>query len=84
MYNFDETASKLAVRFLEEENLIVGDQKPYSGKELNATMNRQAEAIGQPYFGVELRQDLISNEIGQRHFAEILLRTCEKVRTGLA
>lgn len=84
LYNYYETASKLAVRFLEEEKLIVGDQKPYSGKELNATMNRQAEAIGQPYLGVEIRQDLINNPLGQRHFADILLRTCEKIRTGLA
>lgn len=84
LYNYYETASKLAVRYLEEERLIVGDQKPYSGKELNATMNRQAETINQPYLGVEIRQDLIGNAIGQRHFAEILLRTCDKIRTGLA
>ncbi|SIN96027.1 Predicted N-formylglutamate amidohydrolase [Parasphingorhabdus marina DSM 22363] len=84
LYNYYDTASKLAFRYLEEEKLIVGDQFPYSGKDLNATMNRQAEAIDQPYLGVEIRQDLIGNEMGQRHFAELLLRTCDKVRTGLA
>ncbi len=84
LYNYYETASKLAYRYLQEEKLVVGDQQPYSGKDLNATMNRQAEAINQPYLGVEIRQDLIGNDRGQRHFAEILLRTCDKVRTGLA
>ena len=85
MYNEYETASRFAIQFLEEDpTLTVGDQLPYSGKELNATMNRNCEAVGQPYFGVEIRQDLIMEEPGQRRFADILLRTCDKIRTALA
>lgn len=84
MYNYYETAPKLAVQYFEQEGLIAGDQKPYSGKELNATMNRQAEAFNVPYTGVEIRQDLIGDTLGQKHFADILLRTCDKIRTGLA
>lgn len=85
LYNEYETASRLAIQFLEAEGVLnVGDQLPYSGKELNATMNRQCEAVGQPYFGVELRQDLIMEPDGQRRFADILLRTCDKIRTALA
>ena len=45
---------------LEAEGLIVGDQEPYSGKLLNHTMNRHAEADGRPYLGVEIRQDEIA------------------------
>ncbi|GAB5489529.1 MAG: N-formylglutamate amidohydrolase [Parasphingorhabdus sp.] len=84
LYNDYDQASKLAIQHLEYEGLKVGDQLPYSGKDLNATMNRQAESIGQPYFGVEVRQDLISNETGQQRFAEILQRTCDKVLSALA
>ncbi|OAN99492.1 N-formylglutamate amidohydrolase [Parasphingorhabdus sp.] len=84
LYNEYDIASRFAIRFLEEEGLIVGDQLPYSGKDLNATMNRQAEAIGQPYFGIEIRQDLISDETGQRRFSALLQRTCDKIRTALA
>ncbi len=85
MYNEYETASRFAIQFLEEESVLnVGDQRPYSGKELNATMNRNCETVGQPYFGVEIRQDLIMEEAGQRRFADILLRTCDKIRTALA
>ncbi|MEP2988927.1 MAG: N-formylglutamate amidohydrolase [Parasphingorhabdus sp.] len=84
LYNEYELASKLALQHLETEEVMAGDQLPYSGKDLNATMNRQAEAIGQPYFGVEVRQDLISFETGQRRFADILQRTCDKVLSGLA
>jgi len=85
LYNRYETASRFAIRFLEQEGVLnVGDQLPYSGKLLNATMNRHCETIGQPYFGVELRQDLIMEPAGQRRFADILLRTCDKIRTALA
>lgn len=85
MYNEYQTAPRLALQFLgEEDGLIIGDQMPYSGKDLNATMNRQCEAIGQPYIGVEIRQDLIMEETAQRRFADILLRTCDKIRTALA
>lgn len=84
LYNEYDIASRFAIQFLEEEGLTVGDQLPYSGKDLNATMNRQAEAIGQPYFGIEIRQDLIVGETGQRRFANILQRTCDKIRTALA
>ncbi|QJB68309.1 N-formylglutamate amidohydrolase [Parasphingorhabdus halotolerans] len=84
MYNDYETAPRMALQFLEEEQLVVGDQLPYSGKDLNATMNRQAEAIGQPYIGIEIRQDHITEEKGQKRFAEILIRVCNKIQTGLA
>ncbi len=85
LYNQYETASRLALQFLEQEGMLnVGDQLPYSGKQLNASMDRHCEAIGQPYFGAELRQDLIMEASGQRRFADILLRTCDKIRTALA
>ena len=85
MYNDYTVAPRLAIQFLEEEGAIkVGDQMPYSGKDLNATMNRHCEAIGQPYIGVEIRQDQIMEDAGQRRFADILLRTCDKIRTALA
>ena len=84
LYNEYETASRMAIQFLEDEQLVVGDQQPYSGKDLHATMKRQAEDIGKAYTEIEIRQELIAHEPGQRRFAEILLRICDKIRTGLA
>lgn len=84
LYNEYETASRLAIQYLEDEQLVVGDQQPYSGKDLHATMKRQAEDIGKAYTEIEIRQDLIAHETGQRRFADILLRMCDKIRTGLA
>ncbi len=84
LYNDYEEASKIALAALAEEDLIVGDQLPYSGKLLNATMNQQCESIGQPYFGIEIRQDLIPDEEGQQRFADILVKTCNKIVAALA
>jgi predicted N-formylglutamate amidohydrolase len=84
LYNDHEAAAMLAIDHLEGEGLIVGDQLPYSGKLLNATMNRHAEAHDIPYVGVEIRQDLISNEAGQERFAAILADMAQYVAEKLA
>ena len=83
LYNEYEAASKLAIAHLEGAGLIVGDQLPYSGKLLNATMNRHAEANGIPYVGIEMRQDLVSERAGQERFAQILANMCKEVAKGL-
>jgi predicted N-formylglutamate amidohydrolase len=63
--------------------LAVGDQQPYSGRVLNYTMNRHAEAEGRPYLGVEIRQDLIGDAAGQAIWAERLARLCNKVALAI-
>ncbi len=83
LYNEDDRAARLAIPMLEAEGLIVGDQQPYSGKLLNATMNRHAEADGRPYLGIEIRQDQIADTAGQEVWAERLARICNEVALGL-
>lgn len=83
LYNEDERGARLAIPLLDAEGLIVGDQQPYSGKLLNATMNRHAEAHGRPYFGVEIRQDLIGDRAGQAEWAERLARIATQVAIAL-
>lgn len=84
LYNEDDRAARIAIPLLEEAGLMVGDQLPYSGKLLNATMNRHAEADGIPYLGVEIRQDLVSDTAGQRRFANILGPIALECRNRLA
>ena len=75
LYNRDDRASRRALAWLgREPGLVVGDQQPYSGVLLNATMNRHAEARGIGYAGVEIRQDLIGDAAGQREWADRLAR----------
>lgn len=73
LWNEDERAPCIAIPLLEAAGLIVGANEPYSGKVLNATMNRHAETHGRPYLGVEMRQDIAKEIAGQRRFSEILI-----------
>jgi predicted N-formylglutamate amidohydrolase len=79
LYNEQEAASKLAIPFLEAAGYCVGDQLPYSGQLLNATMNRHAEANNIPYIGIEMRQDISSDPDGQARYARILADMCHFV-----
>lgn len=79
LYNADDRAARLALPLLAAEALVVGDQQPYSGKLLNATMNRHAEAAGRAYLGIEIRQDQIANGAGQAVWAQRLARIAEQV-----
>ena len=72
LYNKDDRAARHAIRLFGEQGLTVGDNEPYSGKELNATMDRHAEANGIPYCTVEIRQDQIDTEAGQARWAVML------------
>ena len=79
LYNQDDRAAQIAIPLLAAEGVIVGDQLPYSGRLLNYTMNRHAEAPGRLYLGIELRQDEIADAMGQARWAERLERVCEAV-----
>jgi predicted N-formylglutamate amidohydrolase len=83
LYNRDDRTARLAIPLLEAEGLIVGDQEPYSGQLLNATMNRHAEAHGRPYLGIEIRQDQIADAAGQSEWARRLSRICNEVALKL-
>jgi predicted N-formylglutamate amidohydrolase len=83
LYNQDDRAARIAIPLLEAEGLCVGDQQPYSGQLLNATMNRHAEAEGRSYLGIEIRQDHIATPAQQAEWAERLARLCNRVALEL-
>lgn len=84
LYNEDDRAARLVIPQLQDAGLMVGDQLPYSGKILNATMNRHAEKRAIPYLGVEMRQDLVADAPGQERFAVILGKICQNITESLA
>lgn len=58
-----------------EGDLIVGDNEPYFVSDLtDYTVPVHAEGRGLPYVELEIRQDLIAHETGQREWAERLIR----------
>lgn len=83
LYNEDDRAARLAIPLLEVEGLVVGDQEPYSGRLLNATMNRHAEAERRPYFGIEVRQDQIADPASHALWAERLARIANSIAIAL-
>lgn len=82
LYNGDDRAARIAIPLLAAEGLNVGDNLPYSGSDLNYTMNRHAEALGRPYLGLEIRQDLIGTAAEQAHWAALVADVAG--RTALA
>lgn len=83
LYNEDERAACLALDHLRGQGLNVGDQLPYSGLIYNATMVRQAETRGIPYFCFEIRQDHIAESAGESKWAGITQRLIDHVVSNL-
>lgn len=84
LYNQDDRAARIALNLLGEANVIAGDNQPYSGRLLNYTMDRHAEGNGIPYLMFEVRNDLIRDDAGVAHWADILAPIIIQVRNRLA
>ncbi|HEY0270926.1 MAG TPA: N-formylglutamate amidohydrolase [Sphingomonas sp.] len=84
LYNQDTRAARVAIPLLAEAGVLTGDNLPYSGRVLNATMNRHGEATGRPYLGVEVRQDLIGDAAGVAAWAAALAPVIVATRDALA
>ncbi len=66
-------ALPLIERLSGQAGLTVGDNQPYSGREINYTLDTHAGAAGLPHVSVELRQDLVADEAGIGHWAGLLV-----------
>lgn len=84
LYNTDDRAARIALSACAAAAVVVGDQLPYSGTLLNATMNRHGEGAGTPYLGIEMRQDLIGDADGVAYWARVLLPVIEKCARAAA
>ncbi len=84
LYGRDDRAARIAIDFLRAEGITTGDQQPYSGRILNATLDRHAEGQGIQSLSVEVRNDLIDDVAGVARWCAILTRMIAAVRNGLA
>ncbi len=84
LWNSDDRGTRIALPLLAAQGLCVGDNLPYSGKVLNATINRHAEANAIPYLNFEVRQDLIGDGDGVARWVDILSPVIEKTAETLA
>jgi len=83
LYNQDDRAARIGISALRAAGIVTGDNEPYSGKVLNATMNMHAEANAIPYLGLEIRQDLIGNDVGVATWGDRLAPIVEHVAANL-
>ncbi len=84
LYGRDDRAARPALAFLREQAIVTGDNEPYSGRRLNATLNRHAVAQGIASLSVEVRNDLIADDAGVARWCDLLARMIARVRNSLA
>lgn len=80
LYNTDDRAAVPGIASLAARGFHVGDNQPYSGRDLNYTMNRHAEANGIAYLGFEVRNDGLADAAAVERWAGILADTVHHVR----
>ncbi len=78
LYNEDDRAARFGIAALAARGFDVGDNQPYSGRDLNYTMNRHAEAAGTPYLGIEIRNDGLRDAAGVAAWCAVLAQTITK------
>ena len=82
--NQDRRAADLALEWLGARGLSPGDNEPYSGQLLNATLDRHGEACGIASLSIEIRNDLIGDAEGIARWTEILAPMLVHIRNRLA
>ena len=74
----------LMKRLMKEEDLTIGDDQPYSGYLPGDAIDRHGRSFERPHVLIEIRNDLIMYDDGQRAWAErlapILLETLNKTQ----
>lgn len=76
LYNRDDRLAKPMIELLRREaDLEVGDNEPYAlGDDSDYTIPVHGERRGLPHVEIEIRQDLIAEEAGQRAWCDRLTR----------
>jgi predicted N-formylglutamate amidohydrolase len=72
LWNRDDRGAWPAIEALRARGHLVGVNEPYSGAELNYSLDRHAEAAGIAYTGFEVRQNEIGDHAGVARWADEL------------
>jgi predicted N-formylglutamate amidohydrolase len=85
LYQHDKVLPPLLLQLLRAEpDLVVGDNEPYAvSDETDYTIPVHAEARGLMNTGIEIRQDLISDQAGEKAWADRLARIFGEIETML-
>ena len=80
LWNKDDRVAKALGPSLTKRGFIVGDNEPYSGQQLNHTMNTHGTQHGYPHLNIEIRQDEISNEQDINKWSDVLFEEINTIR----
>src|SRR5882672_4524793 len=85
LYHRDTKLPPLLLKLLRDEtDLVVGDNEPYAvSDETDYTIPVHGEARGLMNSGIEIRQDLIADQAGERQWADRLARIFAELETAL-
>lgn len=85
LYHRDTVLPRLMLQHLRKESdLVVGDNQPYAVSDTtDYTIPVHGEARGLINTGIEIRQDLITDETGQQQWAERLARILREIEATL-
>ena len=73
LWDKDPVTAEIFLTRLVEAGYLVGDNKPYSGKDPeDFTIDFHAESTGLPHVGIEISQDLINHDDGVERISETL------------
>ena len=83
LWDTDRPTAEILIEGFREAGYFVGDNEPYSGKApMDFTIDHHAEAVNLPHVGIEIRQDLISNQAGVEAVARVLHDIIKSVPSG--
>ncbi len=74
LWNRDPRIARPLIAELRAQGHTVGDNQPYSGRQVAYTLDHHAAAAGLPHCAIELRQDLLAAPVGITRWADLLGR----------
>ena len=80
-WNRDTRVSEPLIQLLKNhsDNLIIGENEPYSGKEFYYSLDFHVRDSGLPHCAIEIRQDLVNTPTGIRYWTEILSKSLRNI-----
>ena len=86
LYNRDPRLAQILIALMRRETgLVIGDNEPYSVTDASDyTIPVHGEQRGQHHVAIEVRQDLIIDDLGQRAWSTLLARLLPRAYQELA
>ena len=81
LWNRDPRVSGPLIQLLRNhsDNLIIGDNEPYSGKEIYYSLDFHAGNAGLPHCAIEVRQDLVTTTADAIYWADVISKSLGEI-----